>query len=157
MCFSPLLKSSWFALGLCYFCQASLHKQLRALGCSACASWQAASQLGLLLGALHPLRCADHLEEKFVDAIRRIQKNCKFQMRASNITNPRLQMNFDSRKFEQKWMSRWLRPTCFCDSRVCLRLNFEIQWQDAFQSGNQRYRSNFFPRLRKMQWCEGLS
>ena len=50
LCCSPLLKSSWFALGLCYFCQASLHKQLIALGCSACASWQAASQLGLLLG-----------------------------------------------------------------------------------------------------------
>ena len=66
LCCSPWLTSSWFALGLCYFCQASLHKQLRALGCSACASWQAASQLGLQLGAPHPLRCTDHLEEKFV-------------------------------------------------------------------------------------------
>ena len=35
--------------------------------------------------------------------------------------------------------------------------NFEIQLQDAPQSGNQRYRRNFFPQPRKIQWCEALS
>ena len=55
-------------------------------------------------------------------------------------------------------MSRWLEVNYICDSRIFWDAsNFEIQLQDAFQSGNQRSRSNFFPQLRKIQWCEALS
>ena len=67
-------------------------------------------------------------------------------------------MNFVFRKYEQKWMARWLESNYICDSRIFWDAsNFEIQLQDAFQSGNQRSRSNFFPQLRKIQWCEALS
>ena len=55
-------------------------------------------------------------------------------------------MNFESRKYEQKWMPRWLEVNYFCDSRIFWDAsNFEIQLHDPFQSGNQRSRSNFFP------------
>ena len=61
-------------------------------------------------------------------------------------------MNFVFRKYEQKWIARWRELNYICDSRTSRDAsNFEIQLQNAFQSENQRFRSNFFPQLRKIQ------
>ena len=45
-----------------------------------------------------------------------ISKNFKYQMRLSNITVWEHSLNFDSRKYELKWMSKRLGPNCFCIS-----------------------------------------
>ena len=78
--------------------------------------------------------------------------NFKSQSRLSNITVWDLSLNLDFRKYEQKWMPRWLEPNYIRDSRIFWDAsNFEIQLQNASQSGNQRFRSNFFPQLRTLR------
>ena len=49
-----------------------------------------------------------------------IWKNREWKMKLSNFTHLMPQMNFEFRKYEQKWMPRWLELKCFCDFQVCL-------------------------------------
>ena len=67
-------------------------------------------------------------------------------MRLSDITHLRLQMNFEFRKYEQKWMPRWLKPKCFCDSRVCLRCaEFWSPVAGCIPEWNWEVQEQFFP------------